>query len=107
MRPNENGTRMPKQMQIWVKLPAGPLTSTGEISLMNFGQKTENPPLATPYRNLPISRRVKLLMRVNPAPTSTTTFVMIKHFHLPNPRSGPENKAPTADPAVVRDWVRA
>lgn len=41
-------------------------------------------------------------MRVNPAPTITKMFVRSMHFHLPMPRSGPEKRAPTADPAVVR-----
>jgi len=51
--PIEKGTRIPKVMQIYDKAPAGPFTSTGETSLMNLGQKHENPPQATPYRNLP------------------------------------------------------
>lgn len=54
--PMEKGTRIPKVMQIYDKAPAGPLTSTGETSLMNFGQKHENPPQATPYKNLPIRK---------------------------------------------------
>lgn len=54
--PMEKGTRIPKVIQICDKAPAGPFTSTGETSLMNFGQKHENPPQATPYKNLPMRK---------------------------------------------------
>ena len=55
--PIAKGIRMPRVMQIWVKLPAGPFISTGATSLIYFGQKTEKLPVAMPYKNLPMQRQ--------------------------------------------------
>lgn len=102
-----DGTTMPKQMQICDRAPDGPLTSVGATSTMYFGQKQENPPVATPYKNLPMRKGIHLPVRVRPAPTMTKRLAIIIHFHLPMPINGPAMRAPTAEPAVVIDCAMA
>lgn len=55
-KPMPKETRIPKVMQIYEIPPAGPLTSTGAVSLIYLGQNTEKLPEASPYKNLPSMR---------------------------------------------------
>ena len=73
--PPANETMMPKVMLIWVRVPAGPLTSIGDTSEMYFGQNTEKAPAAAPYRNLPMTRQGKFGMMVNTDATITRKLV--------------------------------
>ena len=63
--------KIPKTYMTAKRLPAGPLTSFGAISLAINGQKTLKAPADIPYRNLPMIKTGKLFQyKLRVFPTS-------------------------------------
>ena len=97
--------KIPKQIIIYERVPAGPLISVGEISKMYFEENTKNAPHEIPYINrlTYIDQNPISLKRGIIDPNITSKLQNIIHLRLPYFKNGPAQRAPIAVPAVVRD----
>ena len=78
------GIKIPTAIEMFVSDPAGPLTSPGTVSIMNFGPKTQLEPAARPNINTPIENTIMFEGNKHRTdPKINNIFDPSKHFRVP------------------------